>query len=43
MKKAPVDDGRKFGLMILDMDEFKKTSMILPAFGDEVLRVTAGG
>ena len=42
VKKHLVDDGRKFGLMILDMDEFKNVNDLYDrSFGDEVLRVTA--
>lgn len=42
VKRHLVDVGGKFGLMVLDMDEFKNINDLYDrSFGDEVLRITA--
>ena len=42
VKRHLADDGRNFGLMLLDMDEFKNINDLYDrSFGDEVLRITA--
>lgn len=42
VKRHLVEDGEKFGLMVLDMDGFKNINDLYDrAFGDEVLRITA--